>query len=279
MAEEEKKKEGKSKGGRPKGSKSLLGIPMKGIKEAIDLTKTLWDNTQGKLMSFEEFCNFLNLKAKGISTPVAGALSEYGFIEKIGSGWKVSELGKKAIEGDATAIKQALEKNSIFKELFNNFENKEVTSGLIVDYLKKRYKKGGNVYIIESRFTEATNYIKSLGRVEITGSSFIATPSVTKNLPIAKLLKLIQLKYALNPPDKSEVKRLVEELADDLKEEQDVSISTLVKSMDEHKENNEVLKALADSLINIVSKKYPEFLTLKEKKKEQKHSTKEENKE
>ena len=138
---------------------------------------------------------------------------------------------------------------------------------------KELHEKGGNVYIIESRFTEATNYIKSLGRAEITSSAFIEPPPTNKGLPIAKLLKLVQLKYALNPPDKSEVKKLVGELANELKDEQDVSVSTLAKSMDENKENNEVLKALADNLIKIVSQKYPEFLILKER---EKHSTKEE---
>jgi len=64
--------------------------------------------------------------------------------------------------GDANSVKEAFEKNVIFRNLSMQFGDKQITSGIIVDYLKKQYKKGENVVLITNRFIEAMNFINSL---------------------------------------------------------------------------------------------------------------------
>ena len=159
------KEEKASKGGRPKGSKSL-GIPQRGLKDALELTKMIYDNVNDKIMSFQEMTDYMKLQ-KGSANPVVGALFEYGLIERSSNGWKVSDLGKNALFGDATSAKAAFEKNTIFRDLSIQFGDKDITEGILIDYLKKKYKKGENVFLIARRFSEGVAYIRSLGGTTI----------------------------------------------------------------------------------------------------------------
>ena len=251
--------------GRPKGSRSL-GIPIRGLAEAIDLTKILYEKVGKKHMSYQELAGFLGLRG-GSSFPVVGALSEYGFIEKIGEYWKVSDTGELAIKEDIPTLKHALERNPVFKDLLNQFKDKEVTPGAIENHLRKKYKKRSNVHTTVNRFLKSKSYIDSLEK-EI--SDMISDPiePITEEIDLTKWIKLIKLKYALNPPKETEINKLFKEVVDVWGEE-DVAISTLSKSIEDNKENKEIQKVLIKSLIDIIVKKYPMIDDLKETKKKE----------
>ncbi len=246
-----------SRGGRPKGSKSL-GIPTKSITEAIQIAKTLYENAHDKTMSIEDFAKYLGLEKAG-SSPVAGALSAYGLIERSGIGWRISDLGKRIINDDIDAIKGALRRNEIFKDLLAEYENEEVTSGLVVEYLKKNYKKGGNVFIIADRFLESITYIKQLER----GMHFDTTVEQKPKIGISSKgwLTLLRLKYALSPPTPEEIENLLVSIEDEFAESDDPAIVSLVAKMKSNSDKKEVLSVLADSLIEIIGEKYPELKT------------------
>lgn len=240
-----------SKKGRPKGTKSL-GIPTKGIKEAIDLTKIIYDKFGDNTMSFSEMIESMKLK-KGISTPTVGALYSYGLIEKVGNiGWKVSELGKMGVLGDANSVKEAFEKNVIFRNLSMQFGDKQITSGIIVDYLKKQYKKGENVVLITNRFIEAMNFINSLKKNAPKQKEIEAVSSKDT----AKWFKVIQLKYALKPP-KEEISKLADIVAQEFENIDNTALKTLGRSIKENKNNKEILIVLVNNLIQIANEEYP----------------------
>ena len=116
----------KKKGGRPQGSKSDIGIPMKGIKEAVALVKMAYEKGQDSIMSFSEISNYMNLQ-KGSNTTTIGALSFYGFVEQADGGWRISELGKRAVRGEKEAIRTAFEREALFRESSSQFGGKNVS--------------------------------------------------------------------------------------------------------------------------------------------------------
>ncbi len=250
--------------GRPKGAKSV-GIPLRGIKDAIELVKMVYDNAGTKTMSFAEMTNYMKLQ-KASSTPVVGALYEYGLIERSGIGWRLSELGMLAVKGDKEAVKEAFEKNPIFRDLSIEFFDKEITEGIVIDYLRKKYKKGENVFLIAKRFLEAIQYIKGLSNLDVRGKAE-RDRSLAESVDTGKWFKLIQLKYALDPPSESEIDNLVDAVADELSNDSDVSIKTLAISVRENKNDRNSLKLLIDNIVKILSQKYPNLiLGLRDKK-------------
>src|SRR3989344_6708596 len=138
---------------RKKGSKSKSGVPIRGLQEAVELTKMAYDKHGDKSMSFSEIAESMKL-SKGISTPVMGALGEYGLVERSDLGWRVSAEGKEAIFGDVDAIRKCFTKIPLFSDLYHRYGNKEVTSGILENYLRTKYKKGENVALIIKRFSE-----------------------------------------------------------------------------------------------------------------------------
>jgi hypothetical protein len=242
MAQEEQAK--KKKTGRPKGSKSNIGIPMKGIKEAISLTKMAYEKGKDSIMSFSEISGHMGLQ-KGSNTTTMGALSAYGFVEQSEGGWKVSELGKRAINGEKEAIRASFEKVDLFRELSSQFGGKNVSPGLVIDYLKKKYKKGENVKIIEQRFSEGMDFIKGL---EPEKPQF---KSVKTDAP--EIIDLIKLKYALHPPEEKDIKELANKVHLSFKDNQDPSIKILAENINKNKENKGALLALVDSILGILN--------------------------
>jgi hypothetical protein len=255
---------------RKKGAKSKLGIPIKNLREAIELTKMVYDSAGDKSMSFQELAEFMKLP-KGISTPVVGAIKDYQLIEKSDLGWRVSQLGKNAIFGDIEAVKQIFTKNPILADLYNKFGDQDVTPGIIESHLRSKYKKGKNVVLIIKRFLDGLDYIKSLESGKVYKPVEEIEPRDT-----AKWFKVIQLKYALNPSPKEEISKLADMVAKEFENVDDVALNTLSNSIKENKNNKEVLTILVDNLIKIAREEYPiEIFELdaKTKTKEEKQKT------
>jgi len=230
---------------RKKGSKSKLGVPIKGLPEVIALVRMAYDNVGDKSMSFREMTTFMKLP-KGISTPAIGAISAYHLIEKSNLGWRVSDLGKNAIFNDVNSVKEAFTKNPIFADLYEKFGDKEVTAGIIENYIKSKYKKGGGVAVIINRFLEGLEYINGLKG----GKQFKSIETKQTNIDITNLLKL---KYALNPPKKEEISKLAVTVSKDLESIEDISIKTISKSITKNKENSDVLNVLINNVLDILN--------------------------
>lgn len=237
---------------RKKGSKSKLGIPTRGLQEAVDLTKMAYNKAGDKSMSFSEIAEFMKLQ-KGVSTPTIGALKEYGLVEKSDLGWRISATGKNAIFGDAEAIKNLFMKNPVFADLYRRFGSKNVTHGIIEQHLRAKYRKGENVGLIVKRFVEGVSYIKGHKSGHISNGSEM---QIENNTNHSHIIALIKLKYALNPPSKKEIHTIIDTLEEELKDE-DKAITTLIKSIKENREKHDVAKILFDNLISIISAKYP----------------------
>jgi|SRR3989344_1719794 len=241
---------------RTKGSKSKSGVPIRGLQEAIELAKMAFDKHGDKSMSFSEIAESMKLP-KGISTPIMGALVEYGLVEKSELGWRISAEGKNAIFGDIASIKKCFTKISLFGELYHKYGDKAVTAGVIEGYLKSKYKKGENVSLIIKRYLEGLNHIKGL---ESGHGITVNQVLIGSDLNYGRDIALIKLHYALNPPDKNEIHKLIAEVSDALKDE-DTAVVTLVKSIKENIDKKEIAKILFDNLSSILSAKYPFLLT------------------
>ena len=217
----------KEKMGRPKGSKSKLGIPPKGIIEAVALVKSAYEKAGNNIMSVQDITDFMNLK-KGSNYPMLGMLaSDYGLIEKEGDiGYRISDLGERAIKGEKFAIKESFEKNSLFRDLSTQFWDKNVTPGLIIDYLKKKYKKGDNVNLIAQRFLEGSNYIKSIGGSQY--SSELNSPKNSEPSPIDEdIILLLKLKYLFIPPSENIKESTLKSILEKFRNSNDVGIKSL----------------------------------------------------
>ncbi len=228
--------------GRPKGSTSI-GVPSKSIIEARDLVVQVYRSIEDASASRSDIANILNLKDGNIS-PTLGVLNEYGLLERTSTGLRVSDLGKRVVNNDIDAIKEALEKNGIFKDLSNHFSEENITPGVIIEYLKKYYKKGSNVVIIAGRFLEAINYIKQ--------SKLSGMPVEKKDSKETSIdwLKVMQLKYALSPPKQDELHKLTEAVVKELKSSGDGVMISLAEQMKINIDNKDVLNALVSSIVD-----------------------------
>jgi len=91
-------------------------------------------------------------------------------------------------------------------------------------------------------------------------------PSVLPK-PKTEWFKIIQLKYALTPSEQKEISNLANEIAEELKNNEDASIRILSNRIKQNLENKSVLTTLVDSIVDILSEKYPDFVLKSEKKK------------
>jgi len=98
-------------------------------------------------MSSNDITEYLNLK-KGSNTPVIGALSEYGFIERVSGGWRISDLGQRAIREEPDAVKEAfyepleMPKGSGTLVLTNSVElGTPFMHDSVIDFMDKRTDK------------------------------------------------------------------------------------------------------------------------------------------
>ncbi|MFH1223242.1 MAG: hypothetical protein V1647_02740 [Pseudomonadota bacterium] len=222
-------------------------------------TKTLYDNFGSSIVSFSDIMKSLSLE-KASATPLVGMLStDYGFLQRAENGWKLTELGEKAAMGGADAIKEAFERNSILKDLSNRFGDKNVSPGLIIDHLRKNYKKGANVNFIADRFMQSMAFIKAL-----KGETIVTTPrppvyGTETTLEQSKWLKIIQLKYALKPPKVEDKKILANSIAEDFKNDNDAGIRSIANMIKKYKDNDEILVGFIDDLLTELRKRHPDL--------------------
>ena len=242
MAEEKKK------GGRPKGSKTDIGIPMKGLRAAVALIKMAYEKGKNSTMSFSEMSDHMGLQ-KGSNTTTIGALSFYGFVEQAEGGWRISALGKRAINREKEATRTAFEKVNLFRELSSQFGGKDVSTGLITDYLKKKYRKGENVNrLIAERFLEGMDYIANLG----LGKSQNGTPLEIIEKPSNKIIDLIELKYALKPAEQKDTEALAMKIYESFKDNPNKGVKILAENIKKNKKNNAALRALVESILALL---------------------------
>lgn len=252
------KNDKKGKAGRPAGAKSKSGIPTKSLPEMIDLAKKAYENAGDSAMSVEDITNYLGL-IKGSNYPILGMLTEAGVIEKIGIGYKVTDLAKRAISGDRQAIKLIFERNKIFGDLSAHYGDQDITQGLVVAYVKQKYKKGENADLIAQRFLEGRTYINSTG----IGKSYVdvGTKTVEKDsFENSAMIAVVKLKYALNPINDDELKSLKEEVCKKLKKNQDAGISALATSLERNMNDDKIFNALFDSLWEVLQSKYKDLV-------------------
>ena len=146
--------------GRPKGSKSA-GIPQRTLKECIDYVTVAYAKVGGHTMAFSEMRDYMGLE-KGSDLAVSGALNKYGLAEKDQSGyWRLTDLGKRVTQKDGVAMKEALERIPIFKDLSSRFWDQEVTPGVVEQHIRSKYKKGEYAIEIVRQFLEAKELIQN----------------------------------------------------------------------------------------------------------------------
>ncbi len=204
-----------------------------------------YEKGKDNLMSFSEISTHMGLQ-KGSDTPIVGALKSYGFLEQLGGGWKISNLGKRAINGEKEAVRSAFEKVDLFRELSSEFGGKSASPGLIEDYLRKKYRKGENVKIIARRFSEGMDYIELLGLGKPPEAPITDKPSSYNTL------SLIELKYALKPAEAKDTEALAGKIYENFRDNPNKGIKVLAENIKKNKKNNDVLRALVESLLAVL---------------------------
>jgi hypothetical protein len=241
-------------------SKNKPTTPQIDMITAINHVKDAYKNVGINLKSFEGMAD-----AMAMSTAHArkafGEMKGYGLIEQEGDGWRVSELGEQAIKGEKEAIIDVLRTNKIMDSVYSELKDKPCDKDYIEDFIrKKRFAYKINTSLVADRFLEAIRYINELKAKSL--------PEVTEAKqeefkPI--FFKIIQLKYALEPkPTEHEQKELVEEVCKELKDTDDIAIKLLVEHLSKA-ENGISRKAIADSLFDIMLKKYTHLFPKQEK--------------
>ncbi|OGJ12562.1 hypothetical protein A3K82_00080 [Candidatus Pacearchaeota archaeon RBG_19FT_COMBO_34_9] len=251
IEKQDNKKKESDKGSR----KPRTGLPQVNMIDAIDYVKKAYESTGTNLKSFAGMA-----KAMGISEVFAkrafGELKDYGLIEQESNGWKISDLGRRVANGERNAVIEILERNSILKTLYSELKDKNYDRDFVVDYVKKRrFSYSINHSLVADRFISALDYIQKLG--ESGKQEF----SQSNKSPIQNslFLSIIKLKYALTPPSKKEIAKLVKELSEEAQKGNDVVIKSLTKQMMDKKEHEQVLHSLLESLVAVISEKYPSF--------------------
>lgn len=237
------------KGGRPR--KARTGLPSIKMMEAIEWVKKLYDKFGNTLVSFSDVAETIGLKEAYAKIALGKIRSEYGLLDQKDLGWEITDLGRRAAQGERDAIIQVMKKNKILGNLFDEFKDKTVSRGYLEDFIKKRRYKGFiDTSGIADRFLEYMDYINKIKKGGI--------PSKIPGEQKVEWFKiLIQLKYALNPPEQREISSLANEVAEELKNNEDVSIRKLSNQIKQNLENNDILTALVDTIVDILSEKYP----------------------
>lgn len=253
MNEESKKEE--SKIGRPR---KKISLPKTTMATALNYTKRIYDRVKGATDTLKSIAQNLGISERW-ARRVSGEMQNYGLIERDGIGWRVTNLGMRAARGEKNGVIEVLQKNPIMWDLFNEFKDKGHTRELLEESIKKKYPRA-TISTIANRFEEIREYIDKLEEGKEG-----AFPLVE---PKAEWFKIIQLKYALTPPEKEKISDLAKEIAEELKDHEDPYMKILAKRMKQNLENTNGLKLLVDSIVDILSEKYSSFFfEFKEEKK------------
>ncbi len=212
------------KGGRPKGSKSKLAFIT--FPEAIEHAKLLWKKAGFKEMSFDDIKELTRLHQQKL-VRVLGALSgKYGVIEKTDAGyWRLTDAGQRVGKDDPTGLKQVFQKDTMFAELYSKWGDKEVTPGVIRDYVERNFK-GVNAKEVTKRFQQGKNIIREhTSQAQKNQLGSIMGGELT--------LTLFQLKYALNPPSNQEIRNIVRGVVKTFAESDDRVLKLISELMEE----------------------------------------------
>lgn len=233
--------------------KARTGLPQIDMLVAIDYTTKLYNMYGDASFSIDDLCRAIGVK-KAFASRMTGEFKQYELLDQTTSGyWFVTDLGKRTAKGDKDAILTALQNLKIFSDLYLNFKDKEVTRGVIEDYLRKKWN-GYNSNLVATRYLDVMNHIRASGEIPES----LKKPQISENI--------IKLKYALNPPPENEIDMLIDAIYDEFKENPDTAIKTLVKSLKNSKGNKEHIKLLFENIIEILSKDYPSLVNYKEKR-------------
>lgn len=236
------------------GRKARTGLPQINMLDAIAYVKKVYQNIGGNLKSFSGMAQAMGI-TEAFFKRASGELRVYGLITQEGTGWKITDLGRRAANGEKSAVIEVLETNDIMKVLYAELKDKNYDRDYVEDFIrKKRFAYNINVSLVADRFLLAMEHIKNL----VEGEEYIVGEK--RNVEQTPLfIKIIKLKYALFPPSNSEVKRLVEDLSLEAESNKDATIKSLIGKMVDKKDNEAELKTLMELLIEIVSNKYPSF--------------------
>lgn len=245
------------KGGRPKGAKSKLNIPARSIEEAVDWATKIYQNAKENEFHPDDLPNYLGI-GRGFSSPALSILDKFGLIEKAPLGWRVSQLGKSAINKDKEAIKESLERIDLYRDLFRAFGERKVNKSIIVAHLKSKHKYGENTEVIADKFVEAKDYLDSLEEGLIEKS--LDKPRIqnhSSGLEDENLVILLKLKYAFKPINDGSKEIILEEAYNKFKNDNDTTVASLIGEIKKNKTNKEIRQALINALISSFELKYP----------------------
>ena len=248
--QESEKNEGASR-------KERTGLPQVSLVAAIQYTKKAYDEIGSELKSFTGLAEAMGMNEAHAKRAFGELKDQYGLIEQEGGGWKISELGRRASIGDKAAVIEMIQKAKILGDLYNNLKDKKVSTDYISDFIKKkRYAYNIKIPHVTERYLEIMRYLGELGG----STSALSHETHTDTPSTSVLLKSMQLLYALEPPNKADAEQLAEGVAKALKETNDPAFTAFAESIADNKNNHEVLTALAKSVVNILSKRYPDVL-------------------
>jgi len=260
MKSEKKKNkdEIKKKGGRPR--KDRTGLPQVDIVSAIGYTKKAYETIGTNLKSFSGMAGAMEVD-ETFARRAFGEMKVYGLIEQESGGWKITDLGRRASEGDANAVLDIIQRAEILGDLYNSLKDKAADRDYIIDFIKKkRYKYNIVVESVADRFIQTMNYLNSL-QVSKTENY----PATWQPVSVAKeYFSIIQLRYALKPPTKNEISKLAETVSKALEKSDDVVLKTFAESIRENKGDEKVLLAIVENAIKIISAKYPSIIITEE---------------
>ena len=222
---------------------------------AIQYIKKAYDTIGTRLESFKGMHEAMGMPY-GQAIKVFGELKDYGLIEPQGTGYVITDLGKRVSTDDKSAVIEVLEKNNILKKVYAELKDKNFTKSYVEDLVKKgRFGYNLNVSLIAERFMSAVAYIKSLeGEIASIGYNNKSSPP---NMGL--FVKILKLNYALNPPTGSEVIKLVHELFKEVENNNNPYIKSLTSKMLEKKSDTKELKTLMELLIGVIFQEYPSF--------------------
>ncbi|MCD6477302.1 MAG: hypothetical protein J7K26_04075 [Candidatus Aenigmarchaeota archaeon] len=136
-----------------------LNYPAIGIKEAVKLIKKAAKHGKDKVMTFDEICRYMGIKGGSRSRYMA-SLRLYGLVEKIGTGWILTDIGKGVADENKQCIIDSFLTPRINKLIRENFKMSPSLASLI-SFLNKQHLKI-NSKIIAKRYLEGMEFIKDL---------------------------------------------------------------------------------------------------------------------
>ncbi|MCL5009499.1 MAG: hypothetical protein M1433_00750 [Candidatus Parvarchaeota archaeon] len=124
--------------GRKRGSKS--GLPFTKFSDAVAYAKTLWNAKGDSEMTPLDIAKDLGFKLPK-AVRVIGALNRnYNILEKVGKLWRLSDIGKGVANNNKDSLMASFTNEKMFKELFNEFNDRKVTDEAMVSSIKSKYK-------------------------------------------------------------------------------------------------------------------------------------------